>query len=116
MTFDGGCDVVSMDRHLDARGVSGAVARFRQELLATRLGVPIPSSPATTTALWTRLAEPESAYDVLRDLLSAGGLGRCQPVFAGPTDTAVIPEDVDKTDPDGMTGPSLIALLGGLVP
>ncbi len=116
MTFDGGCDVVSMDRHLDARGVSGAVARFRQELLATRLGIAIPSSPATSTALWTRLAEPESAYDVLRDLLSAGGLGRCQPAFAGPTDTAVIPEDVDKTDPDGMTGPSLIALLGGLVP
>jgi len=116
MTFDGGCDVVSLDRRLDDRGVSAAIARFRQELLATRLGVPIPAGVAGTSALWTRLAEPESAFDVARDLLTAGGLGRCAPVWAGPTDTTVIPEDTDKTDPNGLLGVGLMTMLTGLLP
>jgi len=116
MTFDGGCDVASLDRRMDDRGVSGAVARYRQELMATRLGIPIPTSAADTTALWTRLAEPDSAYDVLVDLLGAGGLGRCSAVYAGPTDTAVIPEAVDTIDPNGLAGQSLVTLLTGLVP
>lgn len=116
MTFDGGCDVVSIDRRIDDRGASTAIARYRQELMATRLGIPIPTSAADTTALWTRLAEPESAYDVLVDLLSGGGQGRCSPVYAGPTDTAVIPEEVDKIDPNGLAGQSLVTLLTGLVP
>jgi hypothetical protein len=116
MTFDGSCDVVSLDRRLDDRGVSGAIARYRQELLATRLGIPIPTSAADTSALWTRLAEPESAYDVLVDLLSAGGLGRCSAVYAGPTDTSVLPEAVDTIDPNGLAGQSLVTLLTGLIP
>ena len=116
MTFDGGCDVALVDRSLDDRGVSGTIARFRQELLATRLGVPVPAGVATTSALWTRLAEPESAFDVVSDLLRAGGLGRCQPVWAGPTDTSVIPEADDKTDPNGLLGVGLMSLLTGLVP
>lgn len=116
MTFDGGCDVASMDRRLDGRGASGAVARFRQALMATRLGIAQPSSPAASTALWTRLAEPESAFGLLRDLLLAGGAGRCTPVYAGPTDTSVIPEDTDKIDPNGLAMPSLLGLLGGMIP
>jgi hypothetical protein len=116
MTFDGGCDLVSIDRRLNDAGSSTAIARFRQELLATRLGVSIPTGAATTSALWTRLAEPESAFDVVRDLLQSGGLGRCQPVWAGPTDTAVIPETDDKTDPNGKVGVGLLSMLLGLVP
>ena len=116
MTFDGGCDVVSMDRRIDDRGASAAIARYRQELMATRLGIPIPTSAADTTALWTRLAEPEAAYDVLVDLLAGGGQGRCSAVYAGPTDTAVIPEEVDKIDPNGLAGQSLVTLLTGLIP
>ena len=116
MTFDGGCDLVGIDRRLNDAGSSTAIARFRQELLATRLGVPVPTGAANTTALWTRLAEPESAFDVVRDLLQNGGLGRCQPVWAGPTDTAVIPETDDKTDPNGVLGVGLLSTLLGLVP
>lgn len=116
MTLDGGCDVVSLDRQLENRGVGRSIATFRQQLLATRLGIPTPSNAASSSALWTRLAEPESAFDLVADLLRGGGLGRCSAVYAGPTDTSVIPEDVNKTDPNGLTGPSLPALLGGLAP
>jgi hypothetical protein len=116
MTFDGGCDLVGIDRRLNDAGSSTAIARFRQELLATRLGVPIPTGAGNTSALWTRLAEPESAFDVVRDLLQNGGLGRCQPVWAGPTDTAVIPETDEKTDPNGRLGVGLLSTLLGLAP
>ncbi len=116
MTFDGGCDLVTIDRTLNDTGSSAAIGRFRQELLATRLGVPIPTGAANTSALWTRLAEPESAFDVVRDLLQSGGQGRCSPVWAGPTDTAVIPETDDKTDPNGKLGVGLLNTLLGLVP
>jgi hypothetical protein len=116
MTFDGGCDVATLDRRLDDRGASTTVARFRQSLVATRLGIPQPASAPASTALWTRLAEPESAFDLVRDLLASGGLGRCTPVYAGPTDTSVIPELTTKIDPNGLESPSLPALLGGLIP
>ena len=116
MTFDGGCDLVGIDRRINDVGSSTAIARFRQELLATRLGVAVPTGAANTSALWTRLAEPESAFDVVRDLLQSGGLGRCSPVWAGPTDTAVIPETDDKTDPNGRLGVGLLSTLLGLAP
>jgi hypothetical protein len=116
MTFDGGCDLVGIDRQFNDSGSSAAIARFRQELLATRLGVPVPTGPGSSSALWTRLAEPEAAFDAVRDLLQAGGLGRCSPVWAGPTDTAVIPETEDKTDPNGLVGVGLLSTLLGLVP
>lgn len=43
---------------------------------------------------------------------------RVQPltVWAGPTDTAVIPETDEKTDPNGKVGVGLLAMLFGLVP
>jgi len=117
MTFDGGVDVVSLDRAFGPRGTSRGIARFRQELLATRLGVPIPAGPAASSALWTRLAEPESAFDVLVGLLADGGLGRCSPIWAGPTDTSVIPQSDALSDPDGVDpdGTGLLALFGALL-
>ncbi len=117
MTFDGGADVVSIDRAFGPRGTSAAIARFRQELLATRLGVPIPSGPVASSGLWTRLAEPESAFDLLAGLLADGGLGRCAPVWAGPTDTSVIPQSDALSDPDGVDpdGSGLLALFGALL-
>jgi hypothetical protein len=113
MTFDGGCDIASIDRALNARGTSTSIARFRQELMANKLGVSVPAGPATSSALWTRLAEPEAAFDVLADLLATGGLGRCTPVFAGPTDNLVIPQSDEVSDPDGVDpdGTCLLALM-----
>ncbi|GAA1996082.1 hypothetical protein [Microbacterium pumilum] len=116
MTFDGGCDVAATDRRLNDRGAGVTLARMRQALLAARLGVAAATTPANTSALWTRLAEPESAFDLLRDLLLQGGLGRCSPVYAGPADPSVIPETADVIDPNGLAGPSLMGLLGGLIP
>lgn len=116
MTFDGGCDVGLADRRLNDRGAGATLAQVRQSLLARRLGIPVATTPANTTALWTRLAEPESAFDLVRDLLLQGGLGRCTPVYAGPTDTSVLPEHTDVIDPNGMAGPSLLGILGGLMP
>ncbi|MDP4300195.1 phospholipase D-like domain-containing protein [Leptothrix discophora] len=118
MTFDGGCDVASIDRQLDAHGRSTGIVRFRQELMAARLGIALPSGPSDSTPLWTRLAEPEAAFDLLADLLSQGGLGRCSPVWAGPSDTRVIAQTDAKADPDGVDADGsrlfsdLIGLLG----
>jgi hypothetical protein len=43
-------------------------------------------------------------------------MSRGQPVWAGPTDTAVIPETDDKTDPNGKLGVGLLNTLLGLAP
>ncbi|MCK9516117.1 MAG: hypothetical protein WCY26_06190 [Thiohalobacteraceae bacterium] len=117
MTFDGGADVVSIDRSFGARGTSAGIARFRQELMAAKLGVNVPAGPGNSTALWTRLAEPESAFAVLAELLASGGLGRCAPVWAGPTDNKVIPQTDAIADPDGVDpdGNGLLGLFGALV-
>ncbi|MBD2103994.1 hypothetical protein [Leptolyngbya sp. FACHB-261] len=101
MTFDGAVDVVSLDRTM-ANGYSSGITRFRQELMAAKLGVDVPGSPAVTSAIWTRLAQPEAAFDTLADLLQQGGLGRCSPIWAGPTDTNVIEQSADVVDPDGV--------------
>jgi hypothetical protein len=97
MTFDGGCDVASIDRTLDSDGASTTIRAFRRSVMASRLGVTATGSPA----MWTRLATGAGAFGVLVDLLSAGGLGRCQPVWAGPTDTEVIAKPDADTDPAG---------------
>lgn len=106
MTFDGGCDVASIDRALDSDGASTAIRAFRRAVMASRLGV----TPAVSPAMWTRLATGVGAFGVLVDLLSAGGLGRCQPVWAGPTDTEVIPKPDADTDPAGGDESILAAL------
>ena len=101
MTFDGGVDVVSLDRAM-VNGYSNLIAQFRQTLMAAKLGVTVPSSPATASALWIRLFQAESAFDAVADLLQQGGLGRCSPVWEGPTDTSVIEQTVAIADPDGV--------------
>jgi hypothetical protein len=111
MTFDGGVSVASIDRQLDGAGVSSTIAAFRQMLIARKLGVDVPSGPAATTALWTRLARPESMFSALVELLAEGGQGHCSPVWAGPTDTTVIPQTDDISDPNGLDA-SASALLG----
>jgi hypothetical protein len=116
MTFDGAVDVVSVDRSISDSYSSG-ISRFRQELMAAKLGVEIPASPETASALWIRLNQPEAAFDAIADLLQQGGLGRCTPVWAGPTDTSVIEQTANIADPDGVdeTGSNLLSLLGALL-
>ncbi|HEY7051748.1 MAG TPA: hypothetical protein VH496_06380 [Mycobacterium sp.] len=111
MTFDGSVSVASIDRQLDGWGVSASIAAFRQMLVARKLGVDVPAGPAVTTALWTRLSRPESMFAALTELLAEGGQGYCSPVWAGPTDTTVIPQTDDISDPNGLDA-SADALLG----
>ena len=111
MTFDGGVDVVSFDREM-VNGYSNQIARFRQSLMAARIGVSVPTAPGNASALWVRLAQPDSAFDAIADLLQQGGLGRLSPIWAGPTETAGA-TDRDLADPDGVdeTGTALFNLL-----
>ncbi|MGC2971762.1 hypothetical protein [Paraburkholderia aspalathi] len=108
---------MSVDRSLNGRGTSSGIARFRQELMANKLGIAIPAGTGDTSALWTRLAEPEASFDVLAELLSAGGLGHCSPVWSGPTDSSVIAQEDRIADPDGVDpdGSNLLALFDALI-
>ena len=101
MTFDGGADVVSLDRSI-VNGYSNLIAQFRQNLMAAKLGIDVSAAPNTASALWVRLFQAESAFDAVADLLQQGGLGRCSPVWEGPTDDSVIEQTVDIADPDGV--------------
>jgi len=114
MTFDGGVDVASFDRQV-AAGYSAGIAAFRRALMAAKLGVPVPGGPAQASALWTRLARPASAFDAVADLLAEGGLGRIQPIWAGPTDSQVIPQKGEVADPDGSGGADFLTLFAGLI-
>ena len=114
MTFDGALDIAAIDRTL-AEGYSAAIRTFRQQLMAAKLGVEAPTAPAGASALWVRLARPESAFDAVADLLAQGGLGRCSPVWAGPTDTNVIPQTADVADPDGANGAQFLTLFASLL-
>ncbi len=114
MTFDGAADVASIDRQM-RRGYSASIARFRQALMAARLGVDAPATPAAATALWVRLAEPASAFGVCAELLAEGGAGRLTPVWAGPADNAVLPQTDDVADPDGAAGASFATFIAAAV-
>lgn len=114
MTFDGGVDVASIDRQITA-GYSAGIAAFRRQLMAAKLGVPTPAGPAQSSPLWIRLARPDGAFDVVADLLMQGGLGRIQPVWAGPTDASVIPQKGAVADPDGADGANFLTLFASLL-
>lgn len=112
MTFDGAADVVSVDRRI-MRGYSAGIARFRQVLMAQRLGVSVPASPTDADAFWVRLAQPASAFSVVAELLNQGGEGRLSAIWAGPDDTSVLPQTDDVADPDGANGASFATFIAG---
>ena len=61
------------------------------------------------------LAQPESAFSVVAELLDQGGEGRLTPIFAGPDDTSVLPQTDDVADPDGANGPSFVTFIAAAV-
>ena len=61
-------------------------------------------------------ADGEVVAPGVAQLSEPDGLGRCSAVYAGPTDTSVLPEAVDTIDPNGLAGQSLVTLLTGLIP
>ena len=114
MTFDGSLAVACFDRNL-ADGYSAGIADFRRRLMAAKLGIPEAAAIGDATPPWVRLAKPDSAFDIVADLLEQGGLGRCSPVWAGPTDNTVLPQTDDIADPDGTSGTDFLALLASLL-
>ena len=114
MTFDGSVDVASIDRTI-SDGYSTQIRQFRQRLMAHKLGIDVPGTPLAATPLWIRLGFSEPAFDLVSDLLQQGGAGRCSPVWAGPTDTSVLPQSDAVADPDGATGANFVTLFASLL-
>lgn len=103
MTFDGSAAVASFDRDI-ARGYSVKVQGQRVAAMAARLGVARMDANGSPVAEFLRLARPASAFSLIRDLLAQNGAGLIQPLWHGPQDNAVLPQDDDVADPDGTNG------------
>jgi hypothetical protein len=94
-------------------GYSKKVRAFRRVLMAAKLGVAVPTGPPTSD--WVRLGRPESAFELVKDWLDEGGLGRIQPLWPGPSDTSVLPATDDMADPDGSNGATFVATFASLI-
>ena len=98
LTFDGSSDLVLTDTLLED-GRSTAIRDFRRNLLANRLGVkPDPSQPS-----FVALSEASTAFNFVRDVVAAGGLGDVSPVWDGTTPglDPTTPLTVDQANPEG---------------
>jgi hypothetical protein len=82
--------------------------------MATKMAIPAPGA-ASPSADWLRLGHPQSAFELVTDWLSQGGLGRIQPLWAEPSDTTVLPATDDMADPDGSNGSTFIGLFASLI-
>jgi hypothetical protein len=114
MTFDGSAAIASFDRQLES-GYSRNVRAFRRQLMAAKLRVQTPAAGATPPGEWLRLGRPTSAFELVQNWLTAGGLGFIQPLFPGPADTTVLPATDDIADPDGSNGATFIASFASLL-
>jgi hypothetical protein len=103
MTFDGSAAIASFDRDI-AQGYSRKVQGQRVALMAARLGITRLDANGAPVPEFLRLARPESAFALIRDLLAQGGSGIIQPLWHGPQDASVIPQTDDIADPDGTDG------------
>jgi hypothetical protein len=56
-------------------------------------------------------------FSALTELLAEGGQGHCSPVWAGPTDTTVIPQTDGMSDPNGLdaSANTLLGLYGTVI-
>jgi hypothetical protein len=113
LTFDGSAAIASFDRQMD-NGYSKQVRAFRHALMAAKLGIQPPGTSSPSSA-WTRLGRPESAFQLIADWLSEGGLGRIQPLWPGPSDTSVLPASADMADPDGSDGATFVTTFASLI-
>jgi hypothetical protein len=108
LTFDGSSDLVFTDTLIE-NGRSAAIRDFRRALLANRLGIPIDSTQPSYVAL----SDANTAFGVVQDALSGGGLGKIAPIWDGtaPGDTPATPLPVDQANPDGRNFDEFTAAL-----
>lgn len=114
MTFDGSAAVASFDRDIE-EGYSLKVRAHRRALMAAKLGVAQVDANGLPTGEWVRLERPDSAFDLIADLLAQGGLGLLSPLWLGPEDDGVILQTEDVTDPDGSGGADFTTLLASVL-
>jgi hypothetical protein len=103
LTFDGSAAVASLDRDI-ASGYSRKVRDQRIALMASKLGVARFDADGLPVAEYQRLGRPASAFALVRDLLAQNGLGMISPLWHGPDDSSVLPQDDGVVDPDGADG------------
>jgi len=98
LTFDGSSDLVLTDTLLE-NGRSNAIRDFRRNLLANRLGV----KPDSTQPSFIALGEAVTAFNFVRDVVAAGGLGDVFEVWDGTTSglDPVTPLSIDQANPEG---------------
>jgi len=113
MTFDGSAAIASFDRQMD-NGYSKNVRAYRRNLMAAKMAIPAPGT-AAPSADWLRLGHPESAFQLVTDWLSEGGLGQIQPLWPGPSDNSVLPATDDMADPDGSDDGTYLGLFASLI-
>lgn len=113
LTFDGSSDLAFTDTQLQ-NGYSVAIRDFRRGLMASRLGVPADSTQPTYVAL----SDANTAFGVIQDALTAGGLGKMSTLWDGTTSgiTPATPLTADQANPDGRdfdeVTAAVVALLG----
>jgi hypothetical protein len=100
------------------RHVSSAIASFRRQLLAARLGVPASESNAFGTIphpVFVQLNDGVQAFHAVREMLVAGGLGRITRLWNGkiPNAPEITPATIDQANPDGLEFDVLSALAIG---
>ncbi len=98
LTFDGSSDLVLTDTLLE-NGRSPSIREFRRNLLANRLGL----EPDSTHPSFVALSEAPTAFNFVRNVVAAGGLGDVSPVWDGTTpglDPAT-PLTADHANPEG---------------
>jgi hypothetical protein len=98
LTFDGSSDLVLTDTLLE-NGRSTTIRDFRRNLLANRLGI----KPDSTQPSFVALNEASTAFNFVRDVVAAGGLGDVSSVWDGTTPglDPSTPLTVDQANPEG---------------
>lgn len=109
LTFDGGSDLVFTDANL-VDGRSPAIARFRRDLMAARLGVGATDTGVLGAAerhpTFVRLNDGVNAFYAIREMLQAGGLGKIERLWNGrmrgaPPPPSPLPSG-EIVNPDGL--------------
>lgn len=110
LTFDGSSDIVFTDGEL-LNGKSELIKSFRRTLLSQRLNVDMTNMSDARPVL---LEDARTSFDLIRQMLISGGLGRIERAWNGRTEGVTYADPTINTDlanPEGVTFNSLEAII-----
>lgn len=117
ITFDGSADLVFTDFDT-INGHAGSIRQMRKQLFALRLGVDKSATGSTRTVI---LEDPLQTFNLIREMLVAGGLGKIERLWNGRTEGITFSEPtIDRlvANPDGnefnLIGTLLNTAIAGL--